>query len=512
MRYQILSNYALSKINGKFWQGLILSLAFLFASLSLAWAGGRADGGVVVGMSLEPPHLDPTAGAAAAIDEVVYANLFEGLTRMNAKGEIIPALAKSWEISSDGLHYRFQLQPQVKFHNGKDFTSADVVFSFERAMGPNSVNAQKTLFSAISKVTAVSPLVVLIDLSRPSANLLYNLSWGDAVIVNPDTADNNKTNPIGTGPFRFGEWVRGDHARLVRNDDYWGAKSKLSYLNFRFINDEAAATATLLAGDVDTFPNAPLIDNVNLFRLKPEFTIQIGTTEGETILAVNHANPALSKLKVRQALAYAIDRKTLSEGAQGGLATPIGSHFAPHQAAYLDLTGQYVYNVQKAKQLLTEAGYKPGELKFSLKLPPPLYARKSGELIAIMLKEVGIDVSLVPVEWAVWLDQVFKKKDYDLTIVSHTEPMDINIYARPDYYFNYQNPQFNEVMKSLDLAIDEAKRKELYQTAQKLLADDEANVFLFQLAKVGIWNNALQGQWVNSPMQANDMTAVYWGK
>jgi peptide/nickel transport system substrate-binding protein len=162
-----------------------------------------------------------------------------------------------------------------------------------------------------------------------------------------------------------------------------------------------------------------------------------------------------------------------------------------------------------AKELLKEAGY-PDGFEATLKLPPPPYARRGGEIIADQLGKVGIKLEIIPLEWAQWLEQVFKGKDYDLTIVSHTEPMDIGIYARPDYYFDYHNPKFNEVMDKLNAETDTQKRYALMGEAQKILADDAVNGFLFELAKTGVWNAKLEGLWENSPVQANDLTEVHW--
>ena len=188
---------------------------------------------------------------------------------------------------------------------------------------------------------------------------------------------------------------------------------------------------------------------------------------------------------------------------------PIGSHFSPANAAYEDLTGTYPHDIAKAKELLKEAGLENG-FKATIKLPPPAYARDGGQIIASQLKEVGIELEIIPVEWAQWLEQVFKGKDYDLTIVSHTEPNDIGIYARDDYYFNYDNPEFKKVMAELDVTADPAKRSELLKSAQTILAEDAVNGFLFELPKIGVWDAKVEGLWENSPIQANDLTKVKW--
>jgi len=487
--------------------GIIAALAFAAAAVAAPVHAAKTD--LTMGVVLEPPHLDPTGGAAAAIDEVVYANVFEGLTRINRNGEVKPALAKSWTISDDGLTYTFTLNDGVKFHDGSDMTAEDVKFSLDRAMAEDSTNAQKALFEPIEKVEVTNPSTVVITLKRPTGHFLFNLGWGDAVIVSPETADTNKEKPVGTGPFKFVEWVPGDHITIEKNPDYWGNPVALDKATFKIIPDPAAATAALLAEDVDAFANFPAPEALPQFEADPRFIVANGSTEGETILSTNNGKAPFDNIKVRQAIAHAIDRQAIIDGAMFGRGTPIGSHFAPHHPAYVDLTGTYPLDLDKAKALLAEAGF-PDGFEATLKLPPPTYARRGGEIIADQLGKVGIKLEIIPVEWAQWLEQAFKGKDYDLTIVSHTEPMDIGIYARPDYYFAYQNPKFDEVMDNLAAETDTEKRYALMGEAQKILADDAVNGFLFELAKTGVWNAKIEGLWENSPVQANDLTEVRW--
>ena len=235
-------------------KSLGIGLALILATALTAQAANES---LTLGVTLEPPHLDPTAGAAAAIDEVVYANIFEGLTRIDHNGAVLPALASSWEVSQDGKRYSFKLREGVTFHDGSSFEASDVVFALERARAEDSVNAQKALFEPIDNIEAAGDDGVVITLKRPSGNFLFNLGWGDAVIVAPETAEANKSNPVGTGPFKFRRWVQGDRVELERYDDYWGTPVQLSEATFKFIPDPAAAAAAMLAGDIDAFANFP---------------------------------------------------------------------------------------------------------------------------------------------------------------------------------------------------------------------------------------------------------------
>lgn len=474
----------------------------------LASPADSAQSTITIGMALEPPVLDPTANSAAAIDEVVYSNIFEGLTKFGPNGAILPSLAESWDIEDDGRTYIFYLHDGVKFHDGADFTADDVVFSLNRARAEDSVNAQKVLFAGIDRVEAVDPVTVRITLSAPDGMFPFKMAWGDAVILDEASIANETTRPVGTGPFRFSEWRQGDMIKLEAFDDYWGDKPALKSATFRFIGDPSAAFAAIMAQDVDAFPIYPAPETLAQIATDPRFKVIIGTTEGETILAMNEANAPLNNIKIREAIAHAINRQELIDGVMFGYGTPIGTHFAPHHPDYVDLTAKSAYDPEKSKELLLEAGVQ--KLKLRLALPPVPYARRGGELLAAQLRVVGIETVVTNMEWAQWLDVVYGGHDYDLTIISHVEPMDIGIYARDDYYFNYRNQEFRDVIAEVNAATDEAKRSGLLKQAQTIIADDYANGFLFQLPKIGVANAKIEGLWENSPTPANDLSKVYW--
>lgn len=467
-----------------------------------------APDAITLGMVLEPPNLDPTAGAAAAIDEVVYANLFEGLTRFGPDGAVLPALARAWEVSADGSVYTFHLVEGATFHDGTSFDAGDVKFSLDRARAADSANAQKALFAGIESVEVIDPATVKVTLSAPDGAFPFKMARGDAVIVAPESVTDAATHPVGTGPFAFADWVQGDHVTLSAWPGYWGEKPALARATFRFISDPTAAYAALMAGDVDAFPNFPAPETLIQFQADPRFKVILGSTEGETILAMNNRLAPLDNIALREAIAHAINRQEIIDGAMFGYGTPIGTHFAPHNPDYVDLTGLSTYDPERSKALLAEAGLT--DITLRLALPPPTYARRGGEIVAAQLAAVGIKTEITNLEWAQWLEQVFKGHDFDLTIVSHTEPMDINIYARNEYYFGYAKPEFQALMAELEATTDPAARSEKLKAAQEMIAQDYVNAYLFQLAKTGVANAKIEGLWENAPTQANDLTQVHW--
>ena len=335
---------------------LRLTVAALALMAAPAFA---AQDSITLGMVLEPPNLDPTTGAAAAVDEIVYANVFEGLTRVAPDGSIVPGLAERWEGSEGGKVYDFYLHKGVKFHDGSDFDAADVVFSLDRARAADSANAQKVLFEDIQSVEAVAPDHVRVTLSAPDGAFPFKMAWGDAVIVDEASIADIATRPVGTGPFRLGEWRQGDRVTLEAFDGYWGKKPALKSATFRFISDPTAAFAALMAGDINAFPNYPAPETLDQIKADPRFKVIVGTTEGETLLAMNNTRPPLDDIRVREAIAHAIDRQQIIDGAMFGYGTPIGTHFAPHHPDYVDLTELSAPDPEKSKALLAEAGATP---------------------------------------------------------------------------------------------------------------------------------------------------------
>ncbi len=481
--------------------------ALVLAAVMPAIAQGKDS--VTICQTLEPPILDPSAGAAAAIREVTYANIFEGLVGFDRNGKLVPRLAESWEASADGLTFRFKLRRGATFHDGAPLTAADVKFSFERALAPESKNSQKWIFEPIGAIAAPNPGEVEITLKSFAADFLEGLAWGDAVIFSEKSVAKAATEPVGTGPYKFVRWNRGDRLMLERNDTWWGGKVDIRTATFRFISDPQAQIAALLAGDCDAHTNIGALEAVPQLRADARLRVVVGRTEGETIVAMNNAKAPLNDIRVRRALAMAVDRKLVNEGAVSGFGTPIGSHFSPNHPDYVDLTAAAPFNPAMAKDLLAQAGF-PNGLSLSLRLPPPAYARRGGEIVAAMLGQIGVKVSIEPVEWPQWLERVFRNKDFDLTIVAHVEPMDINIYTRDNYYFGYASPAMKAAFQATKSARSGGERKAAFEMAQRQIAQDQVNLFLFMLPKVTVAKKGLSGMWEHWPLPANPLAELKW--
>lgn len=495
---------------------LLLALAATLAGLLPCTAGPAraARDSLSIGLTLEPPGLDPTVGAASAIAEVVQYNVLETLVKIGPQGTLSPLLAQSWEVSPDLKTYTFRLRRGVRFHNGEDFNAAAVKFSFERAAAEKSTNKDRRVFANIAFIGTPEPLTVVIGLKQIEPDFLFLLGQATAAIVEPKSAAGNATQPVGTGPYRLEAWARGASLTLAAWSGFRDAAAvKIRRVVFRVIGDPAAQVAALLAGDVDVFPRVAAARSLAQFQNDKRFQVILAGSRAKTIVAINHKRKPLDDLRVRRALAAAIDRRALIEAAADGYGVPIGSHYVPGALGYVDSTGINPFDPAKARALLKEAGQ---DLKFSLplelslKLPPTPYARQGGEVVAAQLAKIGVNVKIENVEWAQWLSGVYANRNYELTLISHVEPFDLGNYAKPGYYWGYENPKFNALFEQIKASARESERVRLLGEAQRLLASDVAAVYLYQPQWITVAKRQLKGLWQDMPIFANDLAALSW--
>lgn len=480
----------------------------LAATLALASGPAFAATTLVIGLQQEPTTLDPTSDATASIDGMLAHNIYESLTTVAENGEVLPELAESWTVSENGLTYTFDLVDGAVFHDGSALDASDVVYTFTRAMAEESTNPSKGIFEPIESITAPDADTVVVTLSRPDAFFLFNVAQGDASIVSEETVESIASAPVGSGPFKFGNWTRGDRLVLEKFDGHRNAgQVALDRVEFRFIADAAAATAALLAGEIDAFPGFPAPELLPQFEADPRFKVVVGSTEGEVILAMNNSRAPFDNIEVRRAVSTAIDRAALIDGAMYGKAEPIGSFYPPHGKAYVDLTGTYPHDTVKAKAMFEEAGVAGKTM--TLRVPPFPYATRSGEIIQAQLKAAGIDAKVEQVEWGFWIGEVYKKQNYDMTIIAHTSPNDLGNFARgKDYFYGYDNPEFTALWDKIKTESDPKARMALERDAQEFLAREAVHGFLFQLPKLGVYKTGVEGFWASSPVLFQPLAGV----
>ena len=322
-----------------------------------------------------------------------------------------------------------------------------------------------------------------------------------------------KSEPVGTGPFKLAEWVRGDRIVLVKNPDYWAkGLPKLDRVVFRFIHDPNATLAALKAGDIDAslFGLGP--EHVQELRKDPRFQVTVGDTTNDVTFAMNNSRKPYNDVRVRRAMTYGIDKKDVLKGAMFGMGKILGSNVDPLNPYYVDVSGMMPYDPAKAKKLLAEAGY-PNGFDTVLKVAPQYYYTvRSGEIIAAQLAKIGVRVKIEQIEWGQWIARVFREADYDLTIIGHAESWDIANYANPKYYFRYDSPKFRALFEKSEVTLDDKARRALYVEMQKMLVEDAPAVWLFMHPYLLVTKKGLHGFWKDLPVPSADLSEVSWTK
>lgn len=465
------------------------------------------DRQLIVGASVGPNSLDPSTNDAAAIPEVLLYNVYETLLKIDGDGNLQPLLANEWAVSPDAQTYTFELRPQARFASGTQVTAETVVASIERIIeDPDVLPVLKSRMEPIETVTAVDANTVEFELKRPSHAWLYSMAQTAGIIYDPAGIADIAAIPAGSGPFVVSDWVQGDSVVLTRNDSYWGTPTKLGGVTFKYYADANAMNNAMLAGQLDIVTNVAAPQALDQFE-DERFTILEGVTTGEVVLGFNHQTEVLQNLQVRQAINHAIDREGLRDSVWGGKGPLIGSMVPPTDPWYEDLSQQYPYNPDRARELLEEANVGPITLR--LRIPTLPYAPGAASYIASQLGEVGVTVTVEELEFpATWIDQVMRESNYDMTIVAHVESRDMELFADPDYYWHYDNPEFAELIAQADAAPTEAEQIELMKQAARMLSDDAAADWLWLLPKLVVTKAGISGVDENAPSLSFDMTGV----
>ncbi len=460
--------------------------------------GGQSSSGkIAIGMNQEPTSLDLLSQATASIGGILRDNVVEGLVRLDPQGNIVPALARSWELSSDNTQYTFHLAQGAKWHDGSPFSSADVKYSWERAMDPSATppNAYGAYWAPVQSVNAPDDHTVVVKLNQYSWNFLFHMTYASAAIVQQKNIGQLATNPIGTGPYKFENWVHGSNLTLTRNEGYWGTKAKLKTVQFTFITEPSSMTSALTGGQISIIAQVTAPSTIASLKSNASFRVQEDAPAGKVIVAMNNASPKLTDVRVRQAISAAIDRSSWIKGVASGYAVPIGSHAVPNKTEpyYIDLTSENPYDLQKARQLLAAAG--ASNLSVNLAVPTDLwYTSPGAQILVSSLQQIGVQVQVQNMQFAQWIAQVFTgPQSYDLTIIDHVENRDIFNYGNPKYYWRYDNPQVQSWLTQADATPEASARNALYANVQKTLAAEAVNGFVMSFKTLAVISRSVSG-------------------
>ena len=474
-------------------------------------AAPKTGGSITIAISQDlDQSLDPHISTSAGKREI-YFNIFEGLVKADPDGNFVPALAESWEISNDATTFTFKIRPGVKFHNGSEMTTEDVVYTLDKCRGAESGVPLLSAYSAIESVTAVDDTTVEIKLNAPNIEFLAYLN---TAIIPHDYADQD-TFPIGTGPYKFKSRSVQENIVLEKFADYWGEPGYLDEVTFKIIENTDALVLALRSGSVDLSVHRIASD---VKEIGDGYELLESPTNLIQALYLNNAAEPLNNLQVRQALNYAVNVQDVMTITNDGLGTPIGSSIYPAFGKYFmpELADAYPYDPEKAKSLLNEAGYTDG---FSLTITAPSnYAVhvNAAQVIAEQLKAVGIDAKINLVEWATWLSDVYQGRNFEATVVGFDASfltaralLERWISDNSKNMINFNDPEYDRVMKEAFAATSDEEQTALYKQAEKILSDDAANVYLMDPNDLTVISKKLDG-YIFYPLFVIDLAKIYY--
>lgn len=458
--------------------------------------GAGGSGNLVAAIAGEPDQLDPQKTTAYFSFEVLE-NVFDTLVAPDENLEMRPALAESWETSPDGLTWTFRLRDGVTWHDGSPFTADDVVYSYRRIMDEKLANVDK--FSAVTDVSAPDPSTVVISVKQPTPNLLTNLGgFKGMAIVQRENVESGEiaTRPVGTGPFSFESQKSGDSINLKANPDYWGGAPKIDGVTFRFISQPSTALSALQAGEVDWTDSVPTQrvdqlasdDSVNLSQIP---------SNDYWYLALNEAREPWSDPRVRQAIAYGIDRDAIVQSTSYG--TAVGNQLAiPEGNPWYTPYDTYSYDIEKAKSLLAQAGASPRTLDMLVTSEYPETVT-AAQVIADNLKPLGITVNIRTVDFATWLDEQ-NKGNFDMLMMGWLGNIDPDDFYYAQHHTDgssnaqkFSNPDVDRLLDTGRIEIDRDKRKADYAEAATIIADQVSYIYLYNPSVIQAWSTGLSG-------------------
>ncbi|MFC4140226.1 MULTISPECIES: ABC transporter substrate-binding protein [unclassified Microbacterium] len=430
------------------------------------------DASLSVGLVLEPTNLDIRHTSGAALEQILFDNIYEGLVTRTQDNKIENRLASDYEVSSDGLTYTFTLNEGVTFHDGTALTSADVVSSYEAVRTDESVQGHAD-FAGVASITATDPQTVQIVLTEPNQNFLFALTGRAGLVFKTGDTTDLKTAENGTGPFTLGSWSKGASITFERSDAYWGDKAGVKQVVFHYIPDFTAGVNAAMDGTLDvlTAVDPNLVDQL---EETGDFTVTTGRTTDKGTLAFNNAKAPLDDEKVREALRLAIDHEALVEAVGAGQ-----TMFGPIpelDPGYQDLSELVPYDPAKAKKLLEEAGQKDLTLTLTI---PSFYGTTVPQVLISDFAKVGVTLKVNRVEFPTWLEDVYTNHDYELSFVLHVEPRDFGNWANPDYYFDYDNAEVQQLYAEAMAELDPDKSADLLAQAAKIVSEDNAADWLY---------------------------------
>ena len=466
---------------------------------------------IVIGIAQDLDNtLDPHYAVAAGTREVMF-NVFEGLVKPTSEGDLVPAVASDYSISEDGLTYTFTLRDGIKFHNGEDVKTSDIVWSIQRNADASEGEPLIPAFSSIADITS-DDTTVTVTLSEPNNEFLSYMT----VAILPEDYDKQDTDPVGCGPFRFVSRVAQESIVLERFEDYWGEPAHLDRVTYKVNEKMEGLVMGLQSGALDLVSHLSTTETAQLSA--DDFNIEEGTMNLVQALYLNNSVEPFDNILVRQALCYAVDRQGILDMAFDGYGHLLGSGVYPAFGKYFDdsLTDYYTYDPEKAMELLAEAGY-PNGFEMTITVPSNYQPHvNTGEVIAEQLSAVGITATLEPVEWATWLSDVYAGGKYQSTIIGLTAN-DMTARALLERYNSaadnnfifYKNDEYDKLYAEAITTYDDEAQTAIYKEMERNLTENAASVYIQDMADMVAVRKGLTGLQFY-PLYVLDVSTLRW--
>lgn len=446
---------------------------------------------VTIGLKLAPTNLDIRNQSGSSLDQLLIGNVYEGLVARNEKNQVSPSLAKSWEVSKDGLHYTFHLRKDSVFSNGHKLTAKDAAWSFNELVSKQYRGSN--MVGKVESAKAKDDYTFEITLKEPNAKLLWALCSRAGLVFDKTAKYDAKTQAVGSGPYLIEKFVPSDRVVLKANPRYKGIHpAKTEKVVIRYFVDDNAAVDALSSGSVEAL--APISGQL----AKPfkddskRYVVRAGNGTDKFVLAMNMNGERTKDARVRKAIRYAIDHKQII-ASRGSTDLALGGPIPSLDPGYEDLTKLYPHNIDRAKALMKDAGFdKSHPLQLSLTYPN-IYGTQLGDQLRSQLEAVGIDLRVNVVEFTTWLQDVYKNKQYDLSMVDHNESHDFGQWADPTYYYGYNNSKVQDLYAKAMLCANEHDSAKLLAKAARIISEDAPADWLFNYRVVTAKVKNLEG-------------------
>ena len=483
-------------------KGILALCALMTMSIALIGCSGdkaKDSSEIVVGIPQDlEDSLDPHKALAAGTKEILF-NVYEGLLKPDSQGNNIPAVAESYTVSEDLMTYTFKLRDGIKFHNGKNVTADDVKYSIDKFAGiSDGSEPLVSAFSVIEEVNIIDDKTVDVVLNTPDTDLPTYLAMVSAAII-PKDNENPDTVAIGTGPYKYVSRSPQENVICEAFDDYWGEKANIKNVTFKVEANADSIVMDRLGGAIDFYARLT-IDQVK--QLNDEFSVYEGTMNLVQALYLNNNVKPFDDVRVRQALSYATDVDEILDITAEGKGTKIGSSMFPAFGKYYDesLSELYPTDIEKAKELLKEAGYENG---FNMTITVPSNYQPHidvAQVLAEQYKKIGVNAEIQLVEWNSWLSDVYTGRNFESTVIG----VDASYLAASallsrfestaaNNFINFKSDAYDKAYNKTLTTADDDERTALYLECEKILADEAANVYIQDLPEYVVLNKKFTG-------------------